>query len=689
LSRADREAVARRMAELASEIEEHSRAYYERDAPTISDAAFDALVRELRKLEEEHPDLASKSSPTKRVGAAPSSAFATVRHRIPMMSLDNAFSFDELRAWDARWRRMVEGDHQTGYVCEPKIDGLAMSLTYEDGVYFRAATRGNGIEGEDVTANVATVDAVPKRLSATNTKMPDILEVRGEIYMPISSFEELNRNQAKSGGKIFANPRNSAAGSLRQKDPAVTATRDLSFWAYQIGEKVGGPSFSRHLESLEYLRELGFPVNPAIELAFDMEGVVAYCERMADYRHRLDYEIDGVVVKLDDLSLHDRLGSTSHAPRWAVAFKFPPEEEFTLLRDIMVSIGRSGKATPFAVLEPVKVSGSTVSMATLHNEDQVALKDVRPGDIVVVRKAGDVIPEVVGPVLERRPKGLRPWRFPKSCPACGAPLVRLQGEADTYCTNVDCPEQRIQRIVHFASRSAMDIEGLGEKRVEQLVGLGLLVDAGDLYGLGKDELAPLEGFGELSASNLVEAIDASRRRPLERLLVGLGIRHVGEAGARALASSFKSLDEIMAASTEELSAVEGVGPVIAQSIVSFFAVDSNRALVDKLRRAGVNLQAAALGADVAGGSSGGIELPRTLEGKTVVVTGTLSSYSRSEAEEAIRLRGGKATGSVSKRTDFVVVGADPGASKVSRAEQLGVPLLDEEAFERILSTGSP
>ncbi len=682
---------AERIAALTREIAEHNRAYYELDAPVVSDATYDALVRELRELESANPELAETGSPTRTVGAAPSPLFAPVRHAVAMMSLDNAFDRAELEAWDARWRKLAGvGGEATDYVCELKIDGLAMSLTYENGVFVRAATRGNGVEGEDVTSNVATVEAVPKELRLSRADVPRLVEVRGEVYMALSDFQELNRHQAVSGAKVFANPRNSAAGSLRQKDPAVTATRALSFWAYQLGAKEGGPSFTRHSESLEFLSEAGFPVNPHINVVGDLAHVEAYCERWLADRHDLDYETDGVVVKLNDLSLHERLGATSHAPRWAIAYKYPPEEEYTLLRDIAVSIGRSGKATPFAVLEPVRVSGSTVSMATLHNEDQVRLKDVRPGDTVIVRKAGEVIPEVVGPVAGLRPPRTKPWRFPTTCPRCGGPLVRLEGESDTFCTNVDCPEQRIQRIAHFASRSAMDIEGLGEKRVEQLTSLGLLVDAGDLYALLPEDLEPLEGFGALSASNLTGAIEASKSRALDRLLTGLGIRHVGAAGARELAAAFPDLDAISSAPQESLAEVEGIGPVIAESIVRFFAVPSNRELIEKFRRAGVNLASTAFvpgRGEVGERDPGAGQLVQTLAGRTVVVSGTLSGFSRDEAEAAIRAHGGKATGSVSAKTDALVVGADPGASKVTKAESLGVPILDEAAFEHFLKTG--
>ena len=506
-----------------------------------------------------------------------------------MMSLDDAFGIDELHAWFDRMARAAPETAEAAFVCELKIDGLAMSLVYEDGRLVQAATRGDGVTGDDVTANVATIEAVPLTLKWPKKRgmMPSVLEVRGEVYMPVSSFEQLNQRQLEAGLKTFANPRNSAAGSLRQKDSKITASRELSFWAYQLGAMEGSPAVASHSDGLELLRQCGLPVDPHVEVVRGTGDVEAYCRHWEEHRHDLNYEIDGVVVKVDDLALQRRLGSTSRAPRWAIAFKFPPEERNTKLLRIMVSIGRTGRATPFAVLEPVFVGGSTVGLATLHNEDQVRLKDVRPGDTVMVRKAGDVIPEVIGPVLSARPKGTRKWHFPTMCPSCGGPLVRLPGESDTFCTNIDCPAQRVQRIVHFASRGALDIEGLGEKRVVQLVEAGLLSDPGDIYALSSAPLVTLERFGDLSVDNLLGAIEASKRRPLSRLLVGLGIRHLGPTGSRALARAYRSLDALTAAGLDELAAVEGIGPVIADSVVEFLASEANRHVIDKLtRRAG-------------------------------------------------------------------------------------------------------
>jgi DNA ligase (NAD+) len=665
---------AARAEELREAIEYHDRRYHELDDPEISDAEYDEMVRALREVEELHPELVTPSSPTQKVGASPSALFAPVQHRTRMMSLDNAFSFDELVAWGRRMERYISGD--VDYACELKIDGVAISLVYEQGRYVQAATRGDGAVGEDVTENVRTVEVVPERLRVR--RPPDLLEVRGEIYMPIAAFQELNARQEEAGGRLFANPRNSAAGSLRQKDPKVTASRELSFWTYAFGAVEAGPRFTRHSETLAWLAEAGFPVNPEIRTLDTLDEVFAFCEGWLERRHALPYEIDGVVVKVDDLGQRQELGATSHAPRWAIAYKFPPEERTTRLKQIMVSIGRTGKATPFAVLEPVFVGGSTVSLATLHNEDQVRLKDVRPGDIVTVRKAGDVIPEVVGPVLASRPKGLRRWKFPKSCPACAAPLVRLEGESDTFCTNAECPAQLAGRIGHFASRGAMDIEGLGEKTVLTLTGRGLVHDVGDLYALGYDDLIGLEGFADLSVRNLLDAIERSKTRPLPNLLVGLNIRHLGGAGAQVVARGFGHLDRIMEATEEQLAAASGVGPVIATSVHEFFALESNRTVVEKLRAAGVNFEGPAA-PDVA----------QTLAGMSVVVTGTLESLSRERAEDAIKARGGKAPGSVSKKTDYVVVGEGPGAAKVNKAAELGVPVIDEAAFLRLLETGQP
>ena len=688
---AGRDPVAR-SEELRVLIAHHDDLYHRQDAPEIADAEYDALVRELRSIEAEHPDLAVPDSPTSRVGATPSALFAPVAHRVPMMSLDNAFSPEELQAWADRLAKQVPED--TAFVCELKIDGLAISLTYRDGRYVQAATRGDGTTGEDVTLNVGTIADIPGQLDRGVAPPPALIEVRGEVYMPISAFEKLNRRQSESGDRLFVNPRNSAAGSLRQKDPSVTASRDLSFWAYQVGELqvVAGPGSAdgppqpgelaaTHADTLAWLDRAGFPVNPERTLVHGLDAVLDFCRRWEAGRHDLDYEIDGVVVKVDDLELQRRLGATSRAPRWAIAYKFPPEERSTTLLRIQVSIGRTGKATPFAVLDPVFVGGSTVSLATLHNEDQVQAKDVRPGDMVVVRKAGDVIPEVVGPVLVRGKRRKAKWKFPTECPSCGAPLVRLPGESDTFCTNLDCPGQRVQRIAHFASRSAMDIEGLGEQRVKLFVDHGVLTDVADLYSFTPDTFEGLEGFASVSIANLLRAIGDARSRPLHRLLIGLGIRHLGQVGSLALARALGDIDAIAAADEGTLAVVDGVGPVIAASVVRWLASDVNRSVVERLRHAGVSL------AEPDRDPTSAPVVGQTLVGKSVVVTGTLDGFTREEAEAAIVARGGKSPSTVSKRTFALVAGESPGASKVTKAEQLGVPVVDGVDFTELLGRG--
>jgi DNA ligase (NAD+) len=656
----------------------HNRRYHELDDPVISDADYDALVRELRTLEETHPDLLTPDSPTQTVGSAPTIQFSPVKHRVPMQSLDNAFTREELDAWGRRLERLVGDQADMGLVCELKIDGVAMSLLYEDGRLVRGATRGDGRVGEDLTGNVRTIEAIPDHLilDALDGPAPRLLEVRGEVYMPLSSFEDLNRRQEEAGLRRFANPRNAAAGSLRQKDSRITASRDLSFFCYQVGEIDGGPTFQTHFQTLEFLRDAGFPVNPEIRQVRGLASAFAYTEEWLKHRHDLDYEIDGAVVKVDDLGLRQELGSTSKAPRWAIAFKYPPEERTTLLREIEVSIGRTGKATPFARFDPVFVGGSTIRVATLHNEDQVKVKDVRPGDTIWVRKAGDVIPEVVGPVIASRPEGLAEWRFPTHCPVCGSELQRLPEESDTFCTNSECPAQRQGRIEHFASRGAMDIEGLGEKTVAQFIDLGLLTDIADIYALDYERVRQIEGWGDISVRNLAAAVEASMTRPLANLLVGLNIRHLGATGSQVLARFFGSLDRIMAAGEEDLAEVEGIGPTIAASVHSFFANAPNRELVERLRAAGLNFSGPAAP-----------ETPQVLAGRSIVVTGSLESMSREDAEDAVKSRGGKTPGSVSKKTDAVVVGAEPGASKLSKARELGVPLLDEAGFAYLLETG--
>ncbi len=666
--------IAARVAELRRQIAYHNERYHTLDSPEIADADYDLLVRELVRLESEHPEVASIDSPTSQVGGTPLSAtFAPVIHRVPMTSLDNAMDEAELAQWGERVGRGLAGVPAT-FVCELKIDGLAMSLRYEGGKFVQAATRGDGRVGEDVTANVATIAALPKRLPKG---APEVVEVRGEVYMPIASFEALNERAAAAGQPLFANPRNAGAGSLRQKDPRVTASRELSFWCYQLGEVVGGPEFTSHHETLEFLGSLGFPVNPEVRMVDDLAGVYEFAAHWQEHRHDLPYEIDGAVAKVDQLALRDLLGFTSRAPRWAIAFKFPPEERTTLLLDIQVSVGRTGRTTPFAVLDPVFVGGSTVRMATLHNEDQVRAKDVRPGDTVMVRKAGDVIPEVVGPILSLRPANSKAWEFPKICPCpLATELVRIEGEADTRCVEPACPNQRDQRVIYFASRGAMDIEGLGERTVFQLSDAGLITDPADIYSLTAEQLLGLEGFAAISADKLLAGIEGSKTRPLPKLLTALGIKGLGPSASESLSLAFGTLDSILAADETTLATTDGVGPVIASSICRWYAIDANKLFVDKLRSAGVDF--------------GKVEVSRlapVLAGKAVVVTGTLQRYSREEAELAIKARGGKSPGSVSAKTFAVVVGESPGASKITKAQDLGLPILDDDGFDRLLATG--
>lgn len=837
--------------ELRRVIRHHADLYYGEGASEIPDADYDALMAELRALEERYPALVDPASPTRTVGAPPSELFAPVTHDVPMMSLDNAFDLDELRAWETRAASRLGGPAGP-YVCELKFDGLAVSARYEHGRLVRAATRGDGRVGEDVTHNVATIDDVPRSLGPG---APEVLEVRGEVYMAIPAFERLNAAREAAGEARYANPRNTAAGSLRQKYASVTAERELSWWCYQVGTMTGGPALGRHSDTLEFLAGLGLPVNKGWKRADDLAAVEAYVRDAERQRHDHDYETDGVVIKVDDFGRQRALGVTSHHPRWAVAYKFPPEERSTKLVAIQVSIGGKGKATPFAVLEPVFVGGSTVQMATLHNEDQVRAKDVRPGDTVVVRKAGDVIPEVLRPVLSERPEGLPEWVFPKFCPCPNrSPLAREGDDAAHHCRHPRCPAQQAGAIEHFASRGAMDIEGLGEKNVRLLIEHGLLADAGDIYaleaervavlesagvygedaarrlvdsieaskgrpaadllqglgidGVGKktaealverfesldglaeapeEELAAVSGvsakaarsvarffddrreqttlvplqsvgvraaaglvaqrslvpdetpdadelaasvqkyaaamgirglggktaralvdrglvrflvdlygldveeiaalptvrtFGAENARNITAGIEASKERSLARLLFGLNIRHLGGAVGEFLADAFGNLDEIIAASEDELAEVPGVGPTIAASVRAFFDDEDNLAVVAKLRDAGVNLSEpspAAVGTDES--------LSATLEGMAIVVTGTLENFSREKASAAIGARGGRSRGSVSGATTAVVAGTSPGVSKLTKAEKLGVPILDEPAFEHLLATG--
>ncbi|MEC8921891.1 MAG: NAD-dependent DNA ligase LigA [Actinomycetota bacterium] len=667
-----------RAVELRAQIRAHNEAYHGRDVPTVPDSTYDELLRQLEEIETRRPDLTTADSPTRSVGNAPSELFSAVEHRVPMMSLDNAMNLDELNAWHERIIKSFGENETYGFVCELKFDGLAVSLRYENGDLVQAATRGNGRIGEDVTLNVKTINDIPHRLE----NAPAVLEVRGEVYLSISRFEELNTEQIDKGDPTYANPRNTAAGSLRQKDPSVTAARQLSFWCYQLGEVVGGPELQSSEQTFELLERLGLPVNPEVEEFSDFTEVWRFCESWMVNRHTPDYEIDGVVVKVADLAQREILGSTSRAPRWAIAFKFPPEETTTRLTAIHVSIGRTGRATPFAVLEPVFVGGSTVGMATLHNEDQVSAKDVRPGDTVIVRKAGDVIPEVVGPVLAERPTTSMQWVFPTVCPSCEENLERSEGDANTYCINRRCPARIETGISHFASRNALDIEGLGERTVGLLVEEGLVEDAGDLFALTKEQLLTVlvsDVTNETLVNNLLTAIDQARECLLPNLLIGLGVEHLGPSTAELLARRFGDIETISTAEITEIAAIDGIGPVIAQSVKDFFSDAHHRAVVDKLRTNGVRLDLV----------EGEVDLPQILAGRSVVVTGSLDGWftTRDEAKQAIVARGGKSPGSVSKSTYALVVGADAGQTKLDKATDLGVPILGEAGLRQLLATG--
>ncbi|MGH2723855.1 MAG: NAD-dependent DNA ligase LigA [Actinomycetota bacterium] len=655
----------RRVEELRDVVNYHDYRYHVLDDPEVSDAEYDELMRELRGLEEEFPELITPDSPTQRVGGQPTELFAPARHRVPMLSLDNAFSWEELEAWGARVMRAL--GREADFYCELKIDGVAVAITYEDGAYVRGATRGDGYVGDDITANIRTIRAVPVRLQGTGH--PPVLEVRGEVYLPVKAFEQLNEELSERGDRVFANPRNAAAGSLRQKDPGVTASRPLRLWCHGIGV-AQGKRFQRHSESLEYLKALGLPVSPEAELFGTLAEVFKFCRHWQDHRHDVDYEIDGVVVKVDQIPLQEELGATSKAPRWAIAYKFPPEERTTLLRGIFTHTGRTGVVTPFAQLEPVYVGGVTVSTATLHNEDEVRRKDVRKGDTVIVRRAGDVIPEVVGPVPTKRAKSARPWRFPKKCPSCGTALVRKEGEAYWRCPNRrGCPSQSIEWLFHFASRGAMDIEHLGYKTGMALMDRGWVEDPADIYSLTADQLAQLPGFKEKSISNLLSAIEGSKDRPLWRLLVALSIPHVGSHVAQVLAAAFGSVDALASASVEDLKAVEEIGPIVARGVHDWFRDEDNLRLLEKLRAAGVRMA----------------DRPRKkkadgpLSGTTIVLTGGLESMSREEATKAAQDAGARVASSVSKKTDFVVAGTDPG-TKFDKAVSVGVEIVDEREF---------
>jgi len=673
----DLQAAKLRVEELRSLISYHDYRYYVLDSPETSDAAYDDLMRELRSLEERYPQLITPDSPTQRVSGQPVAAFGIVEHRVPLLSLANAFSEEELRAWHRRVSGLA-GSDDFALVCEPKMDGLAVALVYEDGLFAQCATRGDGRRGENITENLRTIRSVSLRLGKG---APPRFEVRGEVYMTKQGFERLNEERVGEGQPLFANPRNAAAGSVRQLDARISARRPLDIFVYQLGWLEGRSPPPTQWETLEWLGSLGFRTNPNNARMPGIDDAIALCREWAGRRDSLPYEIDGIVVKMDDLALQERLGVVGREPRWAIAYKFPPIQATTKLIDIGINVGRTGSLNPYAILEPVRVGGATVKLATLHNEDDIHRKDIRIGDTVIVQRAGDVIPQVVGPVLSLRTGKERVYRTPEKCPVCSAPVRRLEGEAMSYCTNTACPAQAERLLEHFVSRGAMDIEGIGESLAAVLLANRLVADPGDIYGLTADQLAELmlpgdghpRRLGEKTAEKIVDQTERSKQRPLSRVVFALGIRHVGGEMADRLAEHFGSIDAMAAASVEELEAVPTVGPKIAQSVRAYFDDEDNRRIVEKLRRAGVRLAE-----ESAGGRKEG-----PLHGLTIVVTGTLSTLTREEAEERIRELGGSAVASVSRKTDYVVVGESPG-SKAQRAQELGTKVVSEEEFLALL-----
>jgi len=661
------------VAQLHESLHAHSHQYYVLDDPTISDAEFDLLFRELQQLEKDHPELLSSDSPTQRVGAAPLSQFEQVKHRVPMLSLNNAFTLEELEDFDRRVKTRLEAEDKTliNYVAEPKLDGLAVSLRYEDGVFVQGATRGDGNTGENVTENIRTINMLPLKLKGKN--IPPVLEVRGEVFMDDKAFESLNKDAEAKDQKAYVNPRNAAAGSLRQLDSRKTAKRNLSIYIYSLGELEGAELPDGHISTLKWLGTLGFPINPEVKLCKGPKACYDYYEGMLKKRPKLGYEIDGVVFKVDSLRQQQELGFRSRAPRWAIAQKFPAEEAVTILESVEFQVGRTGALTPVARLDPVFVGGVTVSNATLHNIDEIERKDVRVGDTVVVRRAGDVIPEVARVVMEKRKKGARKLKLPTKCPVCSSAVERPEGDAVARCTNgMQCDAQRQEGIKHFASRKAMDIDGLGDKLVEQLAEAKLIHTVDDIFSLTSEAVASLPRMAEKSANNLIESIDKARETTLGRFIFALGIREVGETSASSLANHFGSLDALMEASVEDLSAVEDIGPVASTSMVAFFGNQSNRQVVDNLIERGVHF------AEIET-----VDVEQTEVGNTYVLTGTMETLTRDQAKQLLVQMGAKVSGSVSKKTTAVYAGASPG-SKVTKAESLGVPVHDEAALMALL-----
>jgi DNA ligase (NAD+) len=683
-----------RIEELRGLIRHHEERYYILSDPEITDAEFDALMRELAQLESEHPDLVSGDSPTQRVSGRVAAGFASVQHAEPMLSLDNAFSEEELRAFDERVRRGLadtgEVSGHVEYVAELKIDGLSVAVTYDNGILVRGATRGDGVHGEDVTPNVRTIRAIPLRLGGGGAIPATPIEMRGEVYLPRKAFDRINKEREEDGEPLFQNPRNAAAGTMRNLEPALVARRGLSAFFYQVVTSATGVLDS-HAQTLEQLRQWGLPVEPHWRRCAGIDQLVAFCQEWQEKRRTLEFETDGVVIKVNDIDRRRRLGSTSKFPRWAIAFKFPAEQKTTLLKQIEVNVGRTGAVTPFAVLDPVFLAGSTISMATLHNADDIARKDIREGDYVVVEKAGDVIPRVVGPVLARRSADTQPWTMPVSCPRCGSALHKEEGEAVWRCENTSCPAKLQRGLEHFASRGAMNIEGLGESLIAQLIAQGLIEDCADLYALTPAQLATLTSsslrsdgreiqrrFGEKNALKVVQEIDRSRSNELWRVIYALGIRHIGERAAQVLARAFGSMDALCAATVERLQHTNEIGPILAESVRTWLDESRNRALVERLRAAGVRMEIPASEREA------GLA-PGPLAGRTYVLTGTLASMTREQATAALERLGAKVAGSVSKKTTAVVLGAEAG-SKAEKARQLGVTILDEAAFLALIAS---
>ncbi len=661
--------VLERIRKLREEINYHNYRYYVLDSPVISDEDYDALVNELKSLEERYPETITPDSPTQRVGAPPSEKFRTVPHHVPMLSLDDAFSPEEVRDFDTRIKKFLGTSQDIEYTLEPKMDGLAVELVYENGILTLGSTRGDGFNGEDVTNNLRTIPSIPLKLLSRHEPVPELLEARGEVYMEKSAFERLNQERKKQGLPTFANPRNAAAGSLRQLDPKVTASRPLQIFLYGVG-RIKGRIFQTQWELLQTFKKWGLRVNPLIKKVTGIEKAIGYHHHLAELRPQLDYEIDGMVIKVNDLSLQEKLGAKAKSPRWALAYKFEAAQSITRIRDIILSVGRTGAVTPVAVMEPVKVGGVTVSRATLHNEDEIRRKDIRIGDWVIVRRAGDVIPEVVRPLKERRTGREKPFVMPEYCPVCGSKLVRKPGEAVWRCPNPDCFPRLAKRIAHFVSKGAMDIEGLGPKVVEQLITAGIIRDIPDLYSIKREDLLSLEGFAEKSAENLLAALEKSKRTTLPRFLFAIGIRHVGEVTAQVIAKHFKSLGRIMNASRKEFEAIEGIGPEVAGSIAQWFSDEKNRKLIKRLMDAGIVIQ-------------GQEEEALPLQGKSFVFTGSLKSLKREEAKKLVTSLGGQVQSTVGKKTDFVVVGENPG-SKLEKARKLGVKIITEDDFLAML-----